>query len=988
MFRKPKRSLRVRKAESSEEEEEKDTGYIDSNRHKRTQGRGLTCRSREKDGVSATWPSGRDDDDEEEDEDQDEASVQQRGDVDDDETDPPVETGSQHRTGGPHSLLSFNEDKEGEEVSFKVRKPSVNAVVFKVKKKTDGDNADNTKKQEENDFKLESNQSSESECEELSDSPPLEMNSSESAVSSPSPPPRDMEPAAQVISQMLSALGKLAQRRRARTQGDYLSLDAAQEGSSSSQSQSDDELDDHERRIQFAPGTKTLKDQMEEEMSSSSDSGGGDNQEDEDFQDQWEEQQIRKAIKYPQVVDEDLSPRRPPRRVHRKPEPRFSLPMVTIEQVKKKLATRIESLQEVHRSHIQESERYTQDRESSEHSLEMLKKTASEQSFTFFKEMKTYVENFVDCLNEKIIQINDLEAEMFTLIQCRARTLLQRRQDDLWRESAAIPKLAGSEKTDKKSIVDTTLSLLESSDARRSRRRQRRELSGVRDHCEGMSSDDEMQPEEEKAFQESRDRISLQCKDIFEDVLEDFHRIKDILSKFHKWRGTFSESYYDAYISLCIPKLLNPLIRLQLVNWNPLEEITDLEQQDWYCDIEEFSYSSADPETNTEDNPDHNVLSAVIEKSILPKVSEFVDHVWDPLSSRQTNNLVNFCKSYVLGSESKKAVQCLVNSLVSRLKKAIEDDVFIPIYPKSVLEDKTSPHSKFQERQFWSAVKILHNVLCWDGFLQEETLQELALDKLLNRYLLLILLNAVPDSDTVNKCRKIVDCLPQSWFRGLDSGTTLPRLANFSKHLLQCAHTLQKLNDRESLEVLVSLMKKIRALDCVEAISSKYNMNDLQKLEESEKVDKEVQELWVIVRADNFTDSEQRWAVNENFTNKEAQLHNIIREFFETYEEVLDALIQLQDNNFIDNRDRLQVAAKRALLTNKMVDTMFPELLRGSLTSLGRTQGEGPRDCGPGVWDTGECEQDRGIVVLVSRTPENVNRTLGLWSRCLGHRRM
>ncbi|CAI9548392.1 unnamed protein product, partial [Staurois parvus] len=141
-----------------------------------------------------------------------------------------------------------------------------------------------------------------------------------------------------------------------------------------------------------------------------------------------------------------------------------------------------------------------------------------------------------------------------------------------------------------------------------------------------------------------------------------------------------------------------------------------------------------------------------------------------------------------------------------------------------VLEDRNSPHSKFRERQFWSAVKLLGNVTCWDGFLEEGTLQELSLDKLLNRYLLLVLLNAEPNSDAVTKCSKIVECLPQSWFKGIESGSSLTRLSNFSKHLEQCIHAVHKQNDRESMEILTSLLMKIKAQNSAEEVMEKYSI--------------------------------------------------------------------------------------------------------------------------------------------------------------------
>lgn len=58
---------------------------------------------------------------------------------------------------------------------------------------------------------------------------------------------------------------------------------------------------------------------------------------------------------------------------------------------------------------------------------------------------------------------------------------------------------------------------------------------------------------------------------VFSDVQDDFSDVKKILSRFEEWRGSYSDSYHSAYISLCLPKLLNPIIRHQLLGWNPLK---------------------------------------------------------------------------------------------------------------------------------------------------------------------------------------------------------------------------------------------------------------------------------------------------------------------------------------------------------------------------------------------------------------------------------
>ncbi|NXS62192.1 GCFC2 factor, partial [Brachypteracias leptosomus] len=121
-------------------------------------------------------------------------------------------------------------------------------------------------------------------------------------------------------------------------------------------------------------------------------------------------------------------------------------------------------------------------------------------------------------------------------------------------------------------------------------RRQVRERSGEANHHEGLSSDDELTPAEVTEFQKSKDNVLQDSRKVFEDVHADFCDIRKILLKFQEWKEKFPDSYCDAYISFCLPKLLNPLIRVQLINWNPLEQnSTELEETPWFRAIEEFS---------------------------------------------------------------------------------------------------------------------------------------------------------------------------------------------------------------------------------------------------------------------------------------------------------------------------------------------------------------------------------------------------------------
>ena len=58
---------------------------------------------------------------------------------------------------------------------------------------------------------------------------------------------------------------------------------------------------------------------------------------------------------------------------------------------------------------------------------------------------------------------------------------------------------------------------------------------------------------------------------VFDNVVDDFHDIRLVMSKFERWKRVQNASYEEAYIGLCLPKLFTPLVRLKLVDWNPLE---------------------------------------------------------------------------------------------------------------------------------------------------------------------------------------------------------------------------------------------------------------------------------------------------------------------------------------------------------------------------------------------------------------------------------
>lgn len=53
--------------------------------------------------------------------------------------------------------------------------------------------------------------------------------------------------------------------------------------------------------------------------------------------------------------------------------------------------------------------------------------------------------------------------------------------------------------------------------------------------------------------------------------MEDFYKLNHIKKHFEEWKYKYGDSYTEAYIGLCLPKLFNPLVRADMIDWNPLK---------------------------------------------------------------------------------------------------------------------------------------------------------------------------------------------------------------------------------------------------------------------------------------------------------------------------------------------------------------------------------------------------------------------------------
>ncbi|XP_031609976.2 PAX3- and PAX7-binding protein 1 [Oreochromis aureus] len=658
------------------------------------------------------------------------------------------------------------------------------------------------------------------------------------------------------------------------------------------QDASDDE-DEEEKRIRFSGvRNKSQRQKIAEEIGiEGSDDEALDTGQDEEVS-RWEQEQIRKGISIPQVQSSQPEDSTVYYQNSYESQPygsSYSMPYtystvapqtakptgqadngsvhygaplndlipVSIDLVKKRLQDRVSQMHAGHNANVDRYKQINEDLAASERTIQQLEGSSNDnaEQYKFLQEMRGYVGDLLECFSEKVPAVLELEAAMHQLLRQRATRLVQRRQDDIKDESSEFASLSN------KAVMAPNLDSfgrdraayqehsrqrrIAEREARRTRRRQAREQNGKRaEHKEGLSSDDEETSTDITSFNMERDRIIRESKKVFEDVVEDFHSLDYIKSHFEVWRKEFANTYRDAYIGLCLPKLFNPLVRLQLITWNPLEaQCANFEYMLWFESL--LFYGFEENSTLQKGDGDIGLLPAIVEKVILSKLSVLAEQVWDPLSSSQTTRFVSFIHRLLKGYPTvlhgdNRYTQELLKTIVLRTRRTLDDDVFLPLYPKNILENKNSGPYLFYQRQFWSCVKLLGNILQWDGILSMSSLKDLALDSTLNRYILSALQTTDTWEENIQKCQKVVECLPSHWFSGLKGQQTLPQLEPFCRYLTHLANSIhrntlvgsdiERRTSKEQVKDVVKMLGQMNALDHIIAVAAEHGIKDIKPL--------------------------------------------------------------------------------------------------------------------------------------------------------------
>ena len=63
---------------------------------------------------------------------------------------------------------------------------------------------------------------------------------------------------------------------------------------------------------------------------------------------------------------------------------------------------------------------------------------------------------------------------------------------------------------------------------------------------------------------------------------EEYGQLSLVKSRMEEWKREHSSSYKDAYMSLSLPLIFSPYVRLELLRWDPLHNGVDFQEMKWY----------------------------------------------------------------------------------------------------------------------------------------------------------------------------------------------------------------------------------------------------------------------------------------------------------------------------------------------------------------------------------------------------------------------
>lgn len=405
--------------------------------------------------------------------------------------------------------------------------------------------------------------------------------------------------------------------------------------------------------------------------------------------------------------------------------------VVKIEDILAKLKLRIQERDEALNFKKEEKKKLEQNIEEKKATMVKLELELPNQStkYTMYQELRVYSRSLLECLNEKVEEINLIIDKKRACGRARTMRLAARRRQDINDQHAECTQ-------GKSAKVGEAAIRTAEREARRGRRRREREatLSGI-SHEEGLSTDDEEPTQQVLLDQKTRDEVDAVASVLFADALDEYSDLRKVLGRMTDWLAVDPTSFQDAYVYLCLPKLCSPYVRLELLQADILQNETILTSMHWFKTAMLAGSGSAEIDQN------HDILveliPAIIEKVVIPFIIDTIKEEWDPMSLRQARNLATFCSIFEKLpnlTEKSKQFNAFLGAIREKICDSVSDDAYVPVLMPNMADQPT--WRQFQDRQYWSCIKLIKSINALSSLISVAARFEFVVEKCINKFVM------------------------------------------------------------------------------------------------------------------------------------------------------------------------------------------------------------------------------------------------------------
>ncbi|XP_068332691.1 transcriptional repressor ILP1-like [Pyrus communis] len=461
--------------------------------------------------------------------------------------------------------------------------------------------------------------------------------------------------------------------------------------------------------------------------------------------------------------------------------------------------------------------------------------SAADEKYQFMQKLRDFVSSICDFLQVKAPYIEELEAEMQKVHEQRASSTLERRSadDDEMMEVEAAVKAAMSifsKEGSSAEVIAAAKSAAQAASAAlreqtnlpvkldefgrdmnlkkrmdmkgRYEARQRRkvrydskrlssmDVDSSHRTIEGESSTDESDSESQ-VYHKHRQLVLDTAGKVFDDAAEEYSQLSVVKERFEDWKGEYASSYRDAYMSLSVPTIFSPYVRLELLKWDPLRDKTDFLNMNWHSLLMDYGLLE-DGNDLASDDADANLVPDLVEKVALPILHHQVVYCWNILSMRETENAVaatSLVTDYV--PPSSEALADLLGAIRTRLADAVTN-LTVPTWSPLVLT-AVPDAARLAAYRFGMSVRLMKNICLWKEILASPILEKLAIEELLcGKVLPHVRSIAANVHDAVTRTERIVASLSGVWAGSNLTGDRSRKLQSLVDYVLSLGRTLEK----------------------------------------------------------------------------------------------------------------------------------------------------------------------------------------------------